>query len=97
MSLWLLAGLGALFSLLLTAYLNQRLFRYDALVEHASASEFKLILERSSDQLYLLGLILALLHFVPVLNLISPIYTGLVYIHFGLAALQRLRLQALSV
>ena len=93
---WLLMGLGALFSLVLTAYLNQRLFRYDALAEHASAAEFKLILERSSGQLYLLGLMLALLHFVPVLNLITPIYTGLVYIHFGLAELQRLRLQALS-
>lgn len=88
---WLLAGLGALFSLLLTAYLNQRLFRYDALAEHASHEEFQLILEQSGAQLYLLGLLLALLHFVPVINLLSPVYTGLVYIHYGLGQLKRLR------
>ena len=88
---WLLAGLGALFSLLLMAYLNQRLFRYDALAEHASHEEFQLILEQSGAQLYLLGLLLALLHFVPVINLLSPVYTGLVYIHYGLDQLKRLR------
>lgn len=88
---WLAAGLGAIFSVLLTAYFNQRLFRYDALAEHASHAEFKLILEQSSSSLYGLGLILALLHYVPVINLISPIYTGLAYIHFGLAKLQQLR------
>ncbi|MES2365092.1 MAG: EI24 domain-containing protein [Pseudomonadota bacterium] len=88
---WLLAGLGALFSLLLTAYLNQRLFRYDALAEHASREEFQLILEQSGAQLYLLGLLLALLHYIPVINLLSPVYTGLVYIHYGLGQLKRLR------
>jgi len=88
---WLLAGLGALFSLFLTAYLNQRLFRYDALAEHASREEFELILTQSAGQFYLLGLLLALLHFVPVINLLSPIYTGLVYIHYGLGQLKRLR------
>ncbi len=84
---WLLAGLGALFSLFLTAYLNQRLFRYDALAEHASREEFRLILTQSGAQLYLL----ALLHFVPVINLLSPVYTGLVYTHYGLGQLKRLR------
>lgn len=89
--LWLLAGTGALFSLFLTAYLNQRLFRYDALSEHASRQEFDQILTQSGGRFYLLGLLLALLHYVPLLNLLSPIYTGLVYIHFGLGQLKRLR------
>ncbi|MDR3393138.1 MAG: EI24 domain-containing protein [Sulfuriferula sp.] len=91
--IWLLAGLGAVFSVLLMAYLNQRLFRYDALAEHASRAEFAAILEQSGGSLYALGLILALLHFIPVINLISPIYTGLAYIHFGLAKLRQLRNQ----
>jgi hypothetical protein len=93
--LWLLMGLGALVSLVLTAYLNQRLFRYDALAEHASAAEFDQLLERHSGGLYLLGLVLALLHFVPVLNLVSPVYTALAYIHYSLVKLQRLREQPL--
>ena len=88
---WLAAGLGAVFSLLLTAYLNQRLFRYDALAEHASRDEFETILERHGGSLYGMGLLLALLHWVPVINLVSPIYTGLAYIHFCLAKLRQLR------
>ena len=88
---WLLAGLGALFSVLLTAYLNQRLFRYDALAEHATREEFDTVLEQSGGSLYGMGLLLALLHFVPVINLLSPIYTGLAYIHFCLAKLQKMR------
>ncbi len=88
---WLAAGLGAVFSLLLTAYLNQRLFRYDALAEHASREEFEVILEQSGGSLYGMGLILAFLHFIPVINLFSPIYTGLAYIHFGLNKLKKLR------
>lgn len=90
---WLAAGLGAVFSVLLTAYLNQRLFRYDALAEHASREEFEMILERHGGSLYGMGLLLALLHWVPVINLISPIYTGLAYTHLCLAKLQQLRSQ----
>lgn len=89
--LWLIGGLGAIFSVLFTAYLNKRLFSYDALADHASRAEFEVIIAQSGRSLYGLGIILALLHFVPVINLISPIYTGLVYIHFGLARLRRLR------
>jgi uncharacterized protein involved in cysteine biosynthesis len=88
---WFAAGLGAVFSLLLTAYLNQRLFRYDVLADHASREEFDMILEQSGASLYGMGLILAFLHFIPVINLFSPIYTGLAYIHFGLHKLQKLR------
>ena len=88
---WLAAGLGAVFSLLLTAYLNQRLFRYDALAEHASQAEFDTVLARSSGSLYIMGLILACLHFIPVVNLFSPIYTGLAYIHLGLNKLRQIR------
>lgn len=88
---WLIAGLGAVFSLLLTAYLNQRLFRYDALAEHASRTEFDLILQQSGNSFYGLGLLVALLYFVPVVNLFAPIYAGLAYIYFSLARLQQLR------
>ena len=88
---WLIAGLGAVFSLLLTAYLNQRLFRYDALADHASRAEFDRILQQSGNGFYGLGLFVALLYFVPVVNLLAPIYAGLAYIYFGLARLQQLR------
>jgi len=88
---WLFGPFAILIPILLTAYLNQRLFRYDALAEHASPEEFQQVLERAGWRLYLLGAVLALPHFIPVVNLFSPIYVGLVFIHFCLSELERLR------
>jgi uncharacterized protein involved in cysteine biosynthesis len=75
----------------LAAYLNQRLFRYDALSEHASAEEYRAILVASWGRMYLLGIMLALLYYVPLLNLLVPVLSGLAFTHFGLAQLQDLR------
>ncbi len=88
---WLFGPFAILLPILLTGFLNQRLFRYDALAEHASAEEFRRILARAGGRLYLLGAILALTHFIPLVNLFSPIYVGLVFIHFCLNELERLR------
>lgn len=88
---WLLAPLALVLTLILTAYLNQRLFRYDALSEHASKEEIGIVIARSSRKLYLLGALAGLLQFVPVINLISPVYVGLAYTHLCLTELQQLR------
>lgn len=89
--LWLFSPLALVLPVILMAYLNQRLFRYDALAEHASKEEYDQIIEQASLKLYLLGAAAGLLQFVPILNLISPIYIGLSFIHLCLAQLQRLR------
>jgi len=89
--LWLFSPLALLLPLVLMAYLNQRLFRYDALAEHASREEFEQLIERSAMKLYLLGAVVGLLQFVPLLNLFSPIYVGLAFIHLCLAELKQLR------
>ena len=89
--LWIFMPFTAIIPVLLTAYLNQRLFRYDALAEHASQEEFKEILARSGGKFYLLGGSLALLQFVPILQFFTPVYIGLAFIHFSLAELDTLR------
>lgn len=89
--LWLIPPLGVVIPLLLTAWLNQRLFRYDALAEHASAEERDRIVHRHKGKLYLLAVLLAALQFVPVLNLIAPIYAAIAFIHLCLAELAMLR------
>lgn len=89
--LWLFSAFALILPLLWLAYLNQRLFRYDALAEHASPEEFRRIMERSTGRLYLLGIALGLLQFVPILNFFSPVYIGLAFIHFCLGELQLLR------
>lgn len=89
--LWLLGPLALAVPLVLNAYINQRLFCYDALADHASPEEFHQVLKRGGGRLYLLGAIAGLVQFIPVLNLLGPIYIGLVFIHFCLAELQALR------
>ncbi|HWA11696.1 MAG TPA: EI24 domain-containing protein [Burkholderiales bacterium] len=88
---WLFAPIGALLSLLLSARLNQRLFRYDALSEHASADEMREVVERTKGRLLLLGLATGLLYFVPVVNLVAPTFAALAFIHFCLHELAELR------
>ena len=89
--LWLTGVLAPVVAVVLSAYLTQRLFRYDALSDHASAEEYRAILKAGRGRMYALGVLLALLYFVPLLNLLVPIVSGLAFTHFGLAELARLR------
>ena len=89
--LWL-TGIGAVvLPALNSAYLNQRLFRYDALSEHASREEYRELVSRVKGRLYALGLLLALLYYIPFVNLVAPVVSGLAFTHFCLAELARTR------
>lgn len=91
--LWL-TGVGAVLAPLLTsAYLSQRLFRYDALAEHASPEEFAQLVRSSRRDLFLLGILLSLLLYVPVLNLLVPVLGGLAFTQFCLARLAAARIK----
>lgn len=91
--LWL-TGIGAVLAPLLTsAYLNQRLFRYDALAEHASREEFTAIVRSSRGDLFLLGILVSLLLYVPVLNLLVPVLGGLAFTQFCLTRLSAARIK----
>lgn len=79
-------------SLLLNAWLSQRMFRYDALAEHASAAEIATVLRESRARLLGLGLVLSPLSLVPVFNvLVLPIYAGIAFTELCLAELAALR------
>lgn len=89
--LWL-TGIGVvILPPLISAYLSQRLFRYDALAEHASRDEYLEIVKRNRNRLYLLGLVVAPLYYVPLVNLAAPVISGLVFTHFCLGTLAALR------
>jgi hypothetical protein len=89
--LWLTAVLGPPLALGLSAWFNQRLFRYDALAEHAGADEFRVIRGASRGRFYMLGLLIALLYTIPFANLFVPVISGLAFTHFSLAQLTALR------
>lgn len=91
--LWL-TGIGAfVLPPLLLAYLNQRLFRHDALAEHASRDEYQALIARGKGRLFFLGLLLALLYYVPLVNLLLPVLSGLAFTHLCLAELAKIRNQ----
>ena len=89
--LWLLAPLWPLIPLVVFAWANQRLLRYDALADHAERREMRLLFRQRRAHLYLLGLLMALLAYVPVLGFVAPVLFGLAFIRYLLAALAELR------
>jgi uncharacterized protein involved in cysteine biosynthesis len=90
--LWLLLGpLAAIVPLALSAYLNQRLFRYDALSEHASKDEMQRIFSDRFSDLFVLGLVTGPLYFIPVVNLVAPVFSALAFTCLCLDELARIR------
>jgi CysZ protein len=86
---------GALFvlPLLWAAWLNQRAFRFDALAEHAQPEERDTLIRSERSSLYGAGLISAFVAHVPLVNLLAPAFTAVLFVHVCLAALRDLRNQ----
>jgi len=92
--LWF-TGVGALvLPPLLSAYFSQRMFRYDALAEHASPEEYRKILGVAGGRLFALGLLLSGLLYVPIVNLAVPVLSALAFTHLCLSELVRVRAAA---
>jgi len=89
--LWLVPLFWPVLPVILLAWINQRMFRYDALAEHASAEEIAELIRRHRSGFFGLGLALAVLAHVPFFGFFMPVYAGLAFIHFGLDRLQELR------
>jgi CysZ protein len=93
---WLIPLLWPLLLVALFGYFNQRVFRYDALAEHASSAEIGEVIRRSRGELFVLGVVLALVGHLPLVGLVMPVYGGLAFIHYGLARLGELRTESIE-
>jgi CysZ protein len=80
--LWLIPFLWPIIPVVLFGYFNQRLFRYDALAEHASTEEIRKLVSRYKPQLWGLGMILGVIGHVPILGFFMPVFGGLAFIYF---------------
>ena len=89
--LWLIPGMGLILPLLLSAYLNQRAYRYDALMQHADRDEFRRLTAGHRGKLLLVGLGAGALGYVPVVNLLAPAFAGLAFVHYCLETLRSMR------
>jgi len=93
--LWILPPLWPLIPLVILAWVNQRLLRYDALAEHADRVEMQRLFRERRSALYVMGFLLALLAYVPFVGFIGPVVFGLAFIRYLLGALQELRASAI--
>jgi hypothetical protein len=88
---WLFGPFGIAISILLNAWMNQRLFIYDALSEHASPAELQQLRRQGGWPLYFLSALLGVLHLIPLLNFFAPVYMGLAFTHYALDKLAQSR------
>ena len=89
--LWLVPPLWPLIPVAIAGWLNQRVLRYDALAEHATADEMRSVFASRRGALYAMGAILALLAYVPLVGFVAPVLFGLAFIHLLLCELQAMR------
>ena len=89
--LMLIPPLWAIVPVAVMAWVNQKLLRYDAIAEHATPEEMQAIFSKRRGSLYLLGLVLALVAYIPVIGFFAPVLFALAFIHFGLATLREMR------
>ena len=91
--LLVIPGVILVLPLLWTMWLNQRTFRFDALAEHATQAELQQLIRAQRPSFYIAGATGAAIAYVPIVQLIAPVFTALIFVHLGLAALRRLRQQ----
>ena len=89
--LWIIPPLWPVIPILILAWVNQRLMRYDALAEHADPEEMRGLFEERRGALYGTGLLMGVGAFVPLAQLTVPVAFGLAYTHYLLGALQKRR------
>lgn len=89
--LLLIPGAMLVLPLFWGAWLNQRTFRFDALAEHATATEMQSLVREHRSRFHIAGLATAGVAHLPLINLLAPALAALVFVHLGLAALRRQR------
>ncbi|MCX5589720.1 EI24 domain-containing protein [Alcaligenes endophyticus] len=95
--LWLFPPFALILPVFWWTFAFTLLLRVDALVEHADASERKYLWRRLKLSYWTIGLVIALLNLFPPAWLILPVFSALVFAHFSLENLRRLRAVGSSV
>ena len=88
---WLVPPLGFIVSIFWWTFAFTRMMRIDAIVEHATADERKILIQRHNTGFWTIGLVCALINLLPPAWVFLPVFSGLVFTHYGLESLRRLR------
>jgi len=92
--LWLIPPLGLVLSLFWWSFAFSRMMRVDALVDHASPVERKVLWRQRNAGFWWLGFACAVLNLFPPAWVFLPVFSGLVFVHFGFESLRDLRRKA---
>jgi hypothetical protein len=95
MPLWLIPPLALVLPVLWWAFAFSGMLKVDAVIEHASAQERRILWRRHKKQFWLIGLCLSLINLFPPAWIILPVFSALVFAHYGLEALRQLRLESI--
>ena len=93
---WIVPGMSVVVPILLTAYLNHKIFTFDIYAEYATADERVLLENKSVWTSYILGIFLGFLCYIPFVSFIIPVFSATCYIHFHLLNLKKIRNQHLN-
>lgn len=94
--LWLIPPLGPTLSFIVTSWFQKKILILDCLAEYASKEEYKKLTEENRSSLWILSFTMTVLLTIPVLNLIIPIYSALVFSHFLFGRLKEQREKGLA-
>ena len=92
--LWLAPPLWPVIAVAILGWGNQRLLRYDALAEHADSGEMQRVFGGRRSRLYTMGVLLALIAYIPFVGFLAPVAFGLAFIHYLLGALAAERIDS---
>ncbi|MCQ8896095.1 EI24 domain-containing protein [Limnobacter humi] len=91
--LWIIPGMAFVLPIVLTAQLLLSVMRHDALADHATVDEMKLIKKGDSSGAWLIGIVCAFLSFIPPVLLIMPVMSALAFTRHYLSLLNHIRSQ----
>ncbi len=89
--LWVFPPLWPVIPAAIAGWVNQRVLRYDALAAHADPAEMRSIFRARRGAMFALGVLLAVLAYVPLIGFLAPVLFGLAFIHYLLGELEKLR------
>jgi len=90
--LWLFPPFAVFLPIFWWSFAITRMLRVDAVIEHADVEERRYLWKRHNRQWWLIGFCLALINLLPPAWLIMPVFSSLVFAHFGLETLRQHRL-----
>ncbi|HLS42846.1 MAG TPA: EI24 domain-containing protein, partial [Paenalcaligenes sp.] len=88
---WLLPFLGVILPVFWWAFAFTKLLRLDSMIEHANKTERTILRKRYNRDYWVLGVVMALCNLLPPAWLIMPVFSALVFAHFSLRQLARVR------